>query len=163
MAEGGVAPYTCAASGAALPTDPTNGESCRYYWLREPFPVLGAYSNTVGWCFKHAAFQYDSDGDQMPDAPWPRCVSVTTGDVVPPIGDGNDALNFGCVAAPASLPAPLRRARSWIASGGVERPDKFGESATRGVQICCRGYRALGPSLRHHGDRTGRRFWHRTC
>ena len=107
--EGGVTPYTCAAAGAALPSDPTNGESCRYYWLREPFASPGAYSNTVGWCFKHAAFQYDTDGDQTPDAPSPRCVTLTTGDLVLPIGDGNDALYFGCVAQPASLPAPLRR------------------------------------------------------
>ena len=65
----------------------------------------GAYSNTVGWCFKHAAFQYDTNGDQTPDAPWPRCVNLTTGDMVLPIGDGNDALFFWCVAEPA----PLRR------------------------------------------------------
>jgi hypothetical protein len=100
--EGGVAPYTCAAKGAAAPDDPANGESCRYWWARESFDTLSPFSNTVGWCFKHVAFQYDSDGDSTPDAPFPRCVTLTTGDVVPPIGNPphNDAQYFWCMALP---------------------------------------------------------------
>lgn len=100
--EGGVAPYTCQAAGAAAPDDPTNGESCRYWWAREPFEGLSQFSNTLGWCFKHAAFQYDTNGDQTPDAPFPRCITLTTGDIVPPIGNPphNDAQYFWCAALP---------------------------------------------------------------
>jgi hypothetical protein len=105
--EGGVTPYTCVAAGAAPPSDVTDGESCHYWWTREPTDNLTPFSNTVGWCFKHAAWQYDSNGDSMPDAPYPRCITLTTGDVVPPLNGSSDALYFGCVAMPASLPAPL--------------------------------------------------------
>ena len=107
--EGGVAPYTCQAAGAAAPDDPTNGESCRYWWAREPFDGLSPFSNTLGWCFKHAAFQYDTNGDMTPDAPFPRCITLTTGDVVPPIANPahNDAQYFWCAALPE---APALRA-----------------------------------------------------
>jgi hypothetical protein len=100
--EGGIAPYTCAAAGAPPPADPTAGESCRYWWAREPFEGLSPYSNTVGWCFNHAVFQYDTNGDMTPDAPFPRCTTLTTNDVVPPIGNPphNDAEYFWCTALP---------------------------------------------------------------
>jgi hypothetical protein len=98
--EGGVAPYTCAAKGAALPDDATNGESCRYWWSREPFTELSPFSNTLGICFKHHAFMYDSDGDMMNDTTYPRCIDVTTGDVLPPLGGESDALYFWCTAQP---------------------------------------------------------------
>jgi hypothetical protein len=103
--EGGVAPHDCQDRwGAAPPTDATAGESCRYWWAREPFDLLSPYSNTVGWCFKHAIVQYDTDGDMVVDAPFPRCTTLTTGDVVPPIGNPphNDAQFFWCTALPAS-------------------------------------------------------------
>jgi hypothetical protein len=113
--EGGVAPYTCAAAGASPPDDGVAGESCRYWWAREPFDTLSPFSNTVGWCFKHAVFQYDSNGDQVEDAPFPRCPVLTTGDVVPPIGNPphNDAQYFWCAALPppALAPATLRPPR----------------------------------------------------
>src|SRR4029453_10752910 len=98
--EGGLAPYTCASKGAAAPDDAMNGESCRYYWAREPFDTLSAFSNTLGWCFRHAVFQYDTNGDMVNDAAFPRCVDLTTGDVVPPIGNPphNDAEYFWCAA-----------------------------------------------------------------
>jgi hypothetical protein len=109
--EGGVAPYTCAAKGAAAPDDPVNGESCRYWWLVEPFSAtaLSPYSNTVGWCLRHAAFQYDTDGDSVPDAPIPRCVALTTGNLLPPFDHPNDALYWGCMALPE--PAALQASR----------------------------------------------------
>lgn len=101
--EGGVAPYTCAAKGAALPDDATAGESCRYWWSREPFSELSPFSNTLGWCFKHAAWTYDSDGDMVNDAPYPRCIDLTTSDVVLPINGASDALYFFCTAQPAAM------------------------------------------------------------
>ena len=108
-AEGGVTPYTCEAKGAAAPSDAMNGESCRYWWAREPFDTVSPFSNTMGWCFKHATFQYDSNGDMVLDAPFPRCPTLTTGDVVPPIGNPmhNDAEYFWCVAEAAGLPRRL--------------------------------------------------------
>ncbi|GMU62333.1 MAG: hypothetical protein AMXMBFR34_40960 [Myxococcaceae bacterium] len=101
--EGGVSPYTCMSHGAAPPSDTTAGESCRFWWSREPFNTLSPYSNTVGWCFKHAVFQYDSNGDMTPDTPQPRCVNVTTGDVLPPLDNPpySDALYFWCIQSPA--------------------------------------------------------------
>jgi hypothetical protein len=117
-AEGGQSPYTCESKGAAAPSDPMNGESCRYWWAREPFENPSAFSNTIGFCFKHAVYSYDSDGDMTPDAPFPRCITLTTGDVVPPIGNPpvSDALYFWCQAEPAPLtvsrsnvPPPVQR------------------------------------------------------
>lgn len=100
--EGGVAPDTCVARGAAPPADPVNGESCRYWWAREPTPG-SPYSNTLGWCFRHAAFRYDGNGDGVLDTPHPRCVQVTTGDVLPPVEDPpvSDAEYFWCAALPS--------------------------------------------------------------
>jgi hypothetical protein len=109
--EGGVDPYTCEAKGAAAPDDPMDGEGCFYWWTREVVDFVTPYSNTVGWCFRRAAFQYDSNNDSVPDAPYPRCVDVTTGDVLPPMNGTGDALFFGCVAleeAPLVAPAPAR-------------------------------------------------------
>ncbi|HUQ08092.1 MAG TPA: hypothetical protein VM261_36605 [Kofleriaceae bacterium] len=96
----------CVASWAAAPpADGTAGESCRYWWSREPFDNLSPYSNSVGWCYKHAAFQYDSNGDMTPDRAFPRCTTLTTGDVEPPIGNPphNDAQYFWCLALPPPM------------------------------------------------------------
>lgn len=105
--------------GANPPQDGTAGESCRFWWAREQFEGLSPYSNTVGWCFKHAVFQYDTDGDSMDDAPFPRCTALTTGDVVPPIGNPmhNDAQYFWCVALPATatLGDAITSVKKWSA------------------------------------------------
>jgi hypothetical protein len=105
--------------GANPPQDGTAGESCRFWWAREPFEGLSPYSNTVGWCFKHAVFQYDTNGDNMDDAPFPRCIALTTGDVVPPIGNPmhNDAQYFWCVALPATatLGDAINSVKKWSA------------------------------------------------
>lgn len=123
--EGGVSPNSCQTRwGAAAPSDAMSGESCRYFWAREPFSQLSPFSNTLGFCFKHATALYDSNGDMMNDAPVPRCTTLTTGDVVPPIDNpaGNDALSFWCIEKPAmkraerveKQPAPwLPRLTGW--------------------------------------------------
>jgi hypothetical protein len=90
--EEGVAPYNCTAFGAAPPTEPMDGETCTFWWTRESANSVTAFSNTVGWCFKFAAFQYDRSGDMTLDAPYPRCPTLTTGDVVPPLNGTSDAL-----------------------------------------------------------------------
>jgi hypothetical protein len=104
--EGGVAPDSCAAKwGASPPNNGSTGESCRYLWAREVFEPHSRFGNVFGFCFQHAASQYDSNGDQTPDAPFPRCTALTTGDVLPPVANpaGNDALEFWC------LPYPTRK------------------------------------------------------
>ncbi len=114
--EGGVAPYTCQARGAPAPADP-GGESCRYWWARESAAELTAWSNTLGWCLAHAETLYDSDGDTLPDAPFPRCTTLTTGDVLPPFGAPaeNDAEYFWCVdiaSVRSTRPVGLRPSRA---------------------------------------------------
>jgi hypothetical protein len=102
-------PATCASAGGStvLPGVPVTGESCTFYWTREQSQVLTSFSNTLGWCFNYASWAYDPDGmDPINNtAPYPRCPTLTTGDVVPPIGDPphNDALYFGCTAYPAQF------------------------------------------------------------
>lgn len=89
--------------GAAPPSDGTAGESCRYWWSREPFEALSPYSNTVGWCFKHAAFRYDTNLDLMPDTLFPRCTEVTQSDTLLPTNGQPDDLYFWCRASPPPM------------------------------------------------------------
>jgi len=121
--EGGAAPYTCESKGASPPDSAIAGESCRYYWAREPFDTLSPYSNSVGFCWKHAIYMYDSNGDMTPDAPFPRCITLTTGDIVPPIGNPphNDAEYFWCVALPAMLTGAPARTSVAAPVGQVDR------------------------------------------
>lgn len=109
--EGGVAPKSCEAQGAPAPSTASTGESCRYWYGREPFEYLTPYSNTVGFCYAHAAAEYDSDGDMFGDSPFPRCTTLTHGDVIPyankPVAD--DAVLFWCAPQPASLHGKTRK------------------------------------------------------
>ncbi|HVV87008.1 MAG TPA: hypothetical protein VHE35_28410 [Kofleriaceae bacterium] len=118
--EGGVEPDTCSARNAAVPADPQNGESCRFWWAREITPGSD-YSNTIGWCFRHAAFRYDADGDGVLDTPHPRCIQVTTDDVLPPVQDPpvSDAEYFWCVGLPDLL------ARAPVAAPPAVRLDEL--------------------------------------
>jgi hypothetical protein len=101
-------PATCESAGGPTvrPEVPGTGESCQFYWTREPSVNLTAFSNTLGWCFNFASWRYDPDGMEPinnTDA-YPRCINVTTGDVLPPLDPTqpqNDALYFGCVQLPA--------------------------------------------------------------
>lgn len=110
--------------GGAGPEVPNQGESCRYWWAREPFDELSPFSNTVGWCFKHAAFRYDSDANMAADHPFPRCNALpgcttagcTTADRVLPIGNPphEDASFFWCRALPAMLQTSVRHVKKNI-------------------------------------------------
>ncbi len=116
--EGGRPPFTCASKGAAPPADPAAGEGCRYWWAREPFDALSPYSNAVGWCFAHARFSFDSDGDMTPDAPFPRCTAVSGADKVPPLANppASDAIYFWCHALPAMLRTSVAEVKRSLAA-----------------------------------------------
>ncbi|MBA3541165.1 MAG: hypothetical protein H0T79_16255, partial [Deltaproteobacteria bacterium] len=121
-------PATCESAGGptVAPGVAGTGESCSFYWTRESTTNLTSFSNTVGWCFNHASWKYDPDGmDPITNtAAYPRCPTLTTGDVVPPVDPvtpQSDALYFGCTALPAvfqSKPAPKR-------SPGVMKLDRL--------------------------------------
>ena len=63
--------------------DADGGEHCRYIWsfeiddqgnfLRSPT------SDTMGFCFDHGKYQYDSNGDNMPDMALPNCGNLADG------------------------------------------------------------------------------------
>ncbi|MEZ4404631.1 MAG: hypothetical protein R3B06_31715 [Kofleriaceae bacterium] len=119
--EGGVAPHTCSALGAAPPDSPSEGESCRYWWARESFNNLSPFSNTLGWCFKHVRNWIDTNGDMAGDIPWPRCITLTDGDVfeqqngmAPDMAP--DALEYFCKAAPAMLSGAMKHAKQFDAT-----------------------------------------------
>jgi hypothetical protein len=73
-------------------------EHCRYIWsfeiddqgnfLRSPT------SDTVGFCFDHSKYLYDSDNDNTPDTPLPACATLADG-----FGAGMTfgAADIGCV------------------------------------------------------------------
>lgn len=116
-AEGGSPVKNCqTAWGASSPGDPANGESCRYWWARESFDDLSPFSNTVGWCFKHAVFEYDSDGDMTTDRQFPRCAAVSQGDIALPVANppGDDAIYFWCKALPAMLQTSIHNVKKGI-------------------------------------------------
>lgn len=122
-------PATCESAGGAAvrPDVPVTGESCQYYWTREPSSNLTAFSNTIGWCFNHASWKYDPDGMDPIDnsADYPRCITLTTGDVVPPVdlaNPHNDALYFGCLALPAQFVASSKKKP---AAPAVEKLDRL--------------------------------------
>ncbi len=121
-AEGGAAPYNCATKwGAAAPNDAAAGESCRYWWAKEPFDNLSPFSNTVGWCFKHATWQFDSDNNMAVDSPFPRCAALTKQDKVLPIANpaGDDALYFFCEAMPAMLQTSIKNVKKSVAGNAL--------------------------------------------
>lgn len=116
-AEGGMEPNSCFTKwNAARPRDGGAGESCRYWWAREPFDTLSPFSNTVGWCFKHSIFQFDSDGNMAPDAPFPRCAALSSSDKTLPVSNppGDDSIYFWCKALPAMLQTSIKNVKKDI-------------------------------------------------
>ena len=78
-------------------TATTNGEHCMYSWLFEEDNAGTVHhsptSDTVGWCWDHTKYRYDSNGDGIPDAVLPPCgtVPLTSTTVI-------DAIDLGCVS-----------------------------------------------------------------
>jgi hypothetical protein len=85
-----------------------NGEQCEFLWRREIDPMTGDYlpsdtKDTVGFCFDHSQYQYDSNMDNMVDTLLPPCGALVQG-----FGSGSDptkpleywgAADLGCVTS----------------------------------------------------------------
>lgn len=60
----------------------TGGEHCRYIWSFEIDDqgnfLQSATSNTIGFCFDHSKYLYDSNADNMPDKGLPNCGLLNT-------------------------------------------------------------------------------------
>ncbi|MBS1119693.1 MAG: hypothetical protein H6Q90_1921 [Deltaproteobacteria bacterium] len=93
-------------------------ENCVFVW---PFltdangnPGPSTFNETLGFCFAFGQFQYDSDGDAIPDKTIPDCKLLpprTPGDTVV----DNDAADFGCqLIAHSSFVAPVKPGPSAI-------------------------------------------------
>jgi hypothetical protein len=102
----GAAPHRCNTTDRLGTFDTSaNGEHCRYIWsfeiddqgnfLRSPS------SDTVGFCFDHSKYLYDSDGNNTPDMQLPECAALQPG-----FGSGSNpadpltyfgAADLGCV------------------------------------------------------------------
>jgi hypothetical protein len=63
--------------------DADGGEHCRYIWSFELDDqgnfLRSATSDTLGFCFDHGKYQYDSNNDNMPDKPLPNCGMLADG------------------------------------------------------------------------------------
>jgi hypothetical protein len=105
-----------------------NGEHCEYLWRYEIDQNTNTFlpsqwSDKVGFCFDHTKYQYDSDGDDMPDLVFPPCYALQDG-----FGSGSDpavpneyfgAADLGCVdtthiptGSAAGKPAGFERMRN---------------------------------------------------
>ena len=95
----GEAPHRCTNPDRAGTFDTSaNGEHCRFIWsfelddqnnfLRSPT------SDTLGFCFDHSKYLYDSNNDNVPDTVYPPCASLPDG-----FGSGSalGAADLGCV------------------------------------------------------------------
>lgn len=58
-------------------------EECTFIWIYEMDQsanlVRSPYSDTLGVCFDHSKYQYDTNGDGTPDTVLPACSSLPTG------------------------------------------------------------------------------------
>ena len=107
--------------------DANGGEHCTYDWLFE-IDQQGNFlrsptSDTVGFCYNHKVFKYDSNGDNTADLELPSCGMLGSGNGGS--GGGSDAsmpltywtaLDLGCVSS-AYLPV--------MAAGKSRIPDRL--------------------------------------
>jgi hypothetical protein len=58
-------------------------EQCQFLWYREismqAVFLSSRDSDALGFCFDPAKYQYDRDGDNMPDTPLPACHTLADG------------------------------------------------------------------------------------
>jgi hypothetical protein len=96
----GEAPHRCQTPDrvGSFDTSP-GGEHCRFLWSLEIDDqghfLRSPSSDTVGFCFDHSKYLYDSNGDNMPDTPMPACASLPDGFGTSSPIDG--AADLGCV------------------------------------------------------------------
>ncbi len=102
----GIAPHRCTPTDRLGTFDNSpGGEHCAFSWLFEvdDFGTLlrSPTSDTVGFCYDHSKYLYDSDGNQTPDTAYPACAQLQNG-----FGSGTNPMNpltyfgaadFGCV------------------------------------------------------------------
>jgi hypothetical protein len=85
----GVMPHRCQGPDRVGSFDNANdadgGEHCAFIWYFEtvqgsnPIAILRSpTSDTVGFCFDHGKYQYDSNNDNMPDKALPNCNMLAT-------------------------------------------------------------------------------------
>lgn len=118
--EGGVAGsgHECSDLNAPPPDATVGGESCRYFWAREPFTTLSQFSNTLGFCWDHTLLWYDSNNDMTGDMKTPRCTTLPVGmDLLPPIGNPPvpDPLYFWCIKQPTMLTGAVGHSKRYMA------------------------------------------------
>ncbi len=125
--EGGVSGSTreCTDRNAPPPATANGGESCRYFWAREPFAELSPFSNTLGFCWDHTLLWYDSNNDMTGDMKTPRCTTLPVGmDLLPPVGNPPvpDPLFFWCIQQPAMLTGAVGHSKRYMAemAGNVD-------------------------------------------
>lgn len=115
LADEGAAPHECLPSAIRL--DPSyvlpdpSANSCAYSWVFEQNGAgdvaLSPTSNTVGFCYDHSLYRYDSNGNGMiddGDATDPPC------DQLPGSG-ALDAESFGCVSTTTATSLGLAKPR----------------------------------------------------
>ncbi len=96
----GEAPHRCTTPDRAGTFDTSpGGEHCRYLWSFE-IDQQGSYlpsptSNTVGFCFDHSKYLYDTNSDNVPDTVLPACASLPDG--FGGSGRYDGAADLGCV------------------------------------------------------------------
>jgi hypothetical protein len=95
----GVAPHRCNTTDALGTFDTTaGGEHCMFSWFFEDDGqgnfLRSSTSDTLGFCFDHSKYLYDSNADGTPDTPYPPCASLPNGFGT----NGNlGAADVGCV------------------------------------------------------------------
>ncbi|HEY5925316.1 MAG TPA: hypothetical protein VIV11_26715 [Kofleriaceae bacterium] len=96
----GEAPHRCTTTDRVGTFDTSaGGEHCRFIWSFErdtqnnflPSPS----SNTLGVCFDHSKYLYDSNADNVPDTAYPPCATLPDGFGSSSPADG--AADLGCV------------------------------------------------------------------
>lgn len=110
----GLAPHRCNDIDRRGTFDTSPGaEHCQFAW---PYEVDAAtmtflksvFSDTLGFCYDHSKYLYDSDGDNMRDSPTPRCADLQDG-----FGSGTNpadpltyfgAADLGCVDSSRLMP-----------------------------------------------------------
>jgi hypothetical protein len=88
----GSPPHSCPDRGAGSPHE------CRFWWFVEnPTNGLDPFSNTLGFCIDYTKYQYDSNGDGVPDAVYPSCTTLSdTAHTFDTTGVLTDNVVWGC-------------------------------------------------------------------